>query len=307
MHHVIILNPFARNGRAGKQRALLAAALQRVGLSFEIWQTEGPGHGVELAQRAAEAGAAVVAAGGDGTIQEVSRGVIENGSAVPLGVIPMGTGNDFVKMLGMPKSVDATAQALAKAVPRAVDYGLAHWWEEGERRSRPFMNAMGAGFDAAVARRAASLKYLPGITGYLAAVVRTLRQWEGPTVLVRTGSVSSEEILYEGPLLLVTVANGVSSGGTFYLTPDASIIDGHLDVCVVEQTSPRRILQVLPKAMKGRHVAEREVHTARVIRLQIEAETGLPVHADGELLAARAQRIEVDVVPGGLTILMPSI
>jgi YegS/Rv2252/BmrU family lipid kinase len=246
-----------------------------------------------------------VAVGGDGTVHEVARGLIEQGGRVPLGVIPMGTGNDFVKAIGMPGAPDAAVAALQRALPRAVDHGWVRWDEQGTMQEQAFVNAVGIGFDARVAHEASTFKRLPGMTAYLAAVFRTLRKWTSPPARVTAETPAGEAVcLYDGPLLLTTVGNGVSSGGAFYLTPQASIRDGVLDACIVAHASPWRIVQVLPRALRGRHTAEPEVHMATVRRLRLQAEAPLPLHADGEGLSRGTRTLEVRIAEGGLRVLM---
>ena len=308
MRAIAILNPRADSGRAGRKRAAVEAALRAAGLGGEVWLTEAPGHGVALARQAAAEAEAVLAVGGDGTIHEVSRGLIASGRPVHLGVMPLGTGNDFVKMLGMARKPEAAARQLAAAAPTPIDYGLVRWVEDGEMRERVFVNAVGMGFDAQAAIVANQYKSLPGITGYVVSVLHTLRRWQSPQARI-TGVVTPAgmaSVLYEGALLLVTAGNGVCSGGSFYLTPHASITDGFLDVCMVAEASSRRILRILPRALKGRHEGEPEVHTARIHTLRVTADAGLPIHADGEIVTQDARVIEIAVTPGGLSVLMPA-
>jgi YegS/Rv2252/BmrU family lipid kinase len=307
MRCIAILNPAADHGRTGKRHHQVMVALRSAGLTDEVWQTKHPGHAVTLARQAAMQADAVIAVGGDGTIQEVSRGLIESGRPVSLGVIPLGTGNDFVKMLGMPRRLDKAAQALSTAVPQAVDIGLVRWCESGQQHQQLFVNAVGAGFDAQAAIEAKMFKGLPGMTGYLAAVLRTLRRWQSPQgrVVGRLSPSGAMELLYEGPLFLVTVSNGISSGGMFRLTPHASITDGLLDVCLVQDASTSRMLQLIPRAIQGTHETAQEVNMYRVTAITITTDTGLPVHADGEILAHQARSIEINVVSGGLSVLKP--
>lgn len=136
---------------------------------------------------------------------------------------------------------------------------------------------------------------------------RTLWRWESPQVQIAGRSLPDEplERFYDGPLLLVTIGNGISSGGMFRLTPQASITDGLLDVCLVQAVSKSRILQVIPRVIQGAHASAQEVHVHRVTTITISADAGLPVHADGEILARHAQNIEINVVSGGLSVLKP--
>jgi YegS/Rv2252/BmrU family lipid kinase len=308
MRCIAILNPAADHGRTGKRYPQVVTALRLAGLTDEVWQTTHPGHAVTLARQATTQADAVVAVGGDGTVHEVCRGLIESGRPVSLGVIPLGTGNDFAKMLGMPRRLDEAAQALKTATPQAVDYGRVRWHEDGQPHEQPFVNAVGIGFDAQAAIEASAFKGLPGFSGYLAAVLRTLRRWQSPQVRIvgRSASDQARALLYEGPLLLVTVGNGISSGGMFRLTPQASITDGLLDVCLVRDLSRSRILQLMPHVIQGTHETAQEVHMHQITHLTISTNTGLPVHADGEILAQQAPTIEIEVVSGGLSVLKPA-
>ena len=306
MHYTAILNPAAGHGRAGQHRAQVEAALRSAGLACSLWCSEAPGHAVALARQAAAQSDAVIAVGGDGTIQEVVRGLLASEDTAHLGVLPQGTGNDFVKMLGMPTGLKAAARALATARPRAVDYGTIQWVDHDGTHEQVFVNAVGIGFDAHAAHVANQLKHWPGLLGYLIAVLRTLWRWESPAVSITATLPSGQRgTLFEGSLLLATAGNGVSSGGMFLLTPHASITDGLLDVCIVSHASTGRVLRMVPRVLRGRHEQAREVRTVRVRRLALSAETGLPVHADGEALARAAHTLSVRVCPGGLSVLYP--
>lgn len=306
MQYVAILNPAAGHGRVRRRREAIAAALASTGWPGTLRLTEAPGHAVELARQAAIEAEVVIAVGGDGTVHEVCRGLLASDHRAHLGVVPLGTGNDFVKMLGMPRRLVAAAQSLATAAPQAVDYGIVQWTEHGQQRQQPFVNAVGIGFDAQVAVRTAASKMLPGLASYLIAVLQTLRCWDGPHVRIESCTPDGARLCFDHRMLLVTAGNGVCSGGMFYLTPHASIMDGLLDVCIVENMPPTRLLQILPRALNGTHEVAREVHTCRVRSLRVTANVGLPVHADGEIVALNAQNVAIEVVPEGLSVLMPA-
>ncbi len=307
MHTIAILNPTAGTGRAGKQYAAVETALQTVGWDVELWVTEAAGQAVALAQQAASVADIVLAVGGDGTIHEVSQGLIASAHTAHLGVLPLGTGNDFVKMLGLASDPSEAVAQLLRATPTAVDYGLVRWGEGAATQERMFINAVGIGLDAQVAIEVERFKWMPGRIGYVAAALWTLRRWKAPHVRIEAVSTGATptSILYEGRLLLVTAGNGVSSGGTFYLTPRASITDCLLDVCIIKEAPFRRRLRVMPLVLQGVHEEEPEVQMERVQGLRIVAEAGMPVHADGEMLSVCARTIAIEVVPQGLSVLMP--
>ncbi|MEM1043383.1 MAG: diacylglycerol kinase family protein [Bacteroidota bacterium] len=306
----VILNPAAGNRRAGRERARLEAALGAAGLPFEVFVTERPNHAAALARRAAERFDAVVAAGGDGTLQEVASGLFGTDGGTVLGVIPLGTGNDFARLLGVPKRPEAAVPALLGGEIAPVDAGVVRWREQGETRRHDalFVNAVGIGFDALVAAEAARTKWVRGVSGYVAAVLRTLRLWTQPEVEVR--SVGAEGTVPENrePLFLASVGNGTAVGGGFRLTPEAQPDDGVLDLCFVAgPLSLARILVLMPKAIRGRHLGEPEVSMRRVRHLALRTEAGLPIHVDGEVLTRSAAEVEVEVQPGAFRMLRPGL
>lgn len=300
MTYTFILNPTARAGRTGRLEVDLAQWAAAGGLDAQIARTAAPGHAAALARAAAEAGRAVVAVGGDGTVHEVACGLIAAGAPTPLGVIPCGTGNDFAKLTGLPRRPQQAVAALATAVPRAFDYGVVAWAGEDGAGERPFVNAVGAGLDGAVAAAVGRYKHLPGMTGYLVAALEGLRRWHAPVARV----VTDDGLLYEGPLLLTTVANGRSSGGHFLLTPHAAADDGRLDVCCIRDLPFRRVASLIPRVVVGRHGAAPEVNMRQATVVTLAAEAPLPLHADGEVLAAAARTVTARVVPGGLRVLV---
>jgi len=304
MPFVVILNPAAASGRAGRSQVAIEQAFQAHGVAARFLRTGSPGHAVELAAEAAASAKAVIAVGGDGTLKEVCEGVIRSGCPVPVGIIPIGTGNDFVRMIGMPSAPAAAVAALVGAEVVRVDHGWVRWQGADTSGRSPFMNAVGIGFDAYTADRVASYKRIRGYFGYLLAVLATLRHWKGPVVQVRTQG-GAPDLDFDGRLFLVTAGNGMSSGGGFLLTPNASITDGLLDVCLVEHAPISRVLQIIPFALQGTHVRAPEVHMHRARTLRIDSEHPLPIHTDGEMLAREAHHIEIEVAAGALSFLMP--
>lgn len=298
----MIMNPAAGRGGFRRKRRRLERALQRRRLSYVLSVSERPNHVRELARDAACRGRAVVAAGGDGTVQQVAQGLHDANGAVPMGIVPMGTGNDFVKVVGIPFAIEEAVNVLALGSPVPLDCGRVRWGGTTNEGERIFVNALGIGFDARVAGAVSRFKWLPGTSAYLAAVLSSLRDWSAPAVRV----TSEERVLHDDRLLFVTFANGVSSGGGFYLTPSASAQDGQLDMCLIEAISLRRILRLIPSVLRGSHEAAPEVHMERVQRVEVTAEEPLPVHADGEPLTNDAHRLIVEVVSEGLSVFAPA-
>ena len=311
-----LLNPAAGNGAAARRRPALAAAIRAAGLDAEIHVSASADDVEPLARRLAGTAEAVVAVGGDGTIHGVANALA--GTATLFGALPLGTGNDFARALGMPFRLDAGVRALADALAagsvRTLDAAVATWDDARGARRCVVTNAVGAGFDAAAAADASRYKALGGRAAYLVAVVRGLWAWRQPGVEVEV-SVSDaahgaepagERVVFRGALFLVEVGNGQAVGGGFRLTPDARLDDGLLDVCVVRHARPRRVLRILPMVFSGGHVRFPEVGMHRAASVTVRATRGtLPVHADGEAASAAATVLRVAVWPGALRVLVP--
>lgn len=295
----IIINPASRNGRTGSRVEHIAKLASEADLDCQFIVTRYPKHASEIARQSTAD--VCVAVGGDGTVHEVARGLVGKPKA-RLAVWPVGTGNDFVKMTAVPKKIAVAIQKTKQFVFQKVDVGRISWEDHEGSGSDIFLNAVGIGFDAAAAGRAPRYKHLPGsAAAYLAAVFATLSSWSGPLV-----SVKSENLSFDGPLLLVTAGNGKSSGGRFYLTPDADIRDGLLDVCLIRNASVPRILAMLPRAFWGGHTTCPEVTMSREHELHITSESGLSIHADGEILSMNARDIQIQIDPGALEVAFPS-
>lgn len=305
----VILNPAAGNRRAGRTRAQLREALEASGAPFEVLTTQRPNHAAALAHDAAARFDAVIAAGGDGTLQEVASGLLSTDADAVLGIIPLGTGNDFARLLGVPKKPADAVRALLDAEVVPIDAGIVRWREATDDflHEAAFVNAVGIGFDALVAAEAARFKWFRGRSGYLAAVLKALRLWPQPHVEVRcTDDGEPGELVYDGPFFLAAVSNGTAVGGGFRLTPDAEPGDGLLDLCLAAgPLSTLRVFQLLPMAIFGRHTNEPEVTMRRVRSVTLAIAGGAPIHADGEGLTRTATDVAVEVRPGALRMLRP--
>lgn len=293
--YYVILNPAAGRGAAARAHRAIRAVLDAAGVRYRIEETQAPGHAVELARRAVAGGwDAVVAAGGDGTVHEVANGLVReagDGPTVPMGIVPVGSGNDFAKLVGAPLDPAAATRHVLAAVPRRVDVGRV-----GERF---FTNGVGIGLDARVGIEAAKVRRLRGIAIYLWALARVLPGFRPPRIRVELDGVE----VADRPLTLVTVANGGCHGGGFWICPGARIDDGSLDVCVADALRIPGILNLLPRVMRGSHVGRPGVHMHHARRIRITSPDPLPVHADGEVLAEAAHELEIEVLPGKLTVL----
>lgn len=293
---LVIFNPQAMRGRAYKRAAYVQQALEAAGLPFEMVVSQQPGHAIELAERAALAGwEAVVAAGGDGTINEVVNGLLaaaEQGAVSALGVLPMGSGNDFAASLGIPRDLRQAAERLKGGQTRRIDVGCVN--------GRYFDNNCGLGFEAMIDIEAHKITWLSGQLQYLVAVFRAMASYPLPVVTIEM----DDGALPDKTILMISVGNNRRIGGGFLITPYALPDDGLLDLCIVDALPRREILRLLPKAMKGNHEGEQAVLLTRSTRLVVESEQPLPVHADGEVLWTDVHRVEVSVEPARLPVIV---
>jgi diacylglycerol kinase (ATP) len=292
-----IVNPVS-GGRSGRVDHPLARQLRELRPDAELLLTARAGEATELARaRSMREDLLVIAVGGDGTVHEVAAGLV--GGRALMGVIPVGSGNDFAKMLASPKSAEAALAWFEQAQVRACDVGkLRIEQADGLISEGHFINSLGIGFEAVVAASAARARVFKGFSRYLVAALRHLVSYRAPHMLIRY-----KDQLIDQRQFLVALGNGRCAGGGFMLTPGAKIDDGLLELCRADAMSLPRLLMILPCVFSGRHGRFRGVHMARVERISIDCPEGCMVHADGEIVAERAVGIEVSLHRGGLSLL----
>lgn len=300
---LLIANPAAHSGKGADgarfaQRLLDSYASATNG--YELLLTAGPGEAEELAAGAAGFDT-VVALGGDGVIHEVVNGLMRRPveSRPQLGIVPLGSGNDYARTLGMARN-DAEA-ALAQLVR-----GVARPVEVGRVNGTHFMQTLSFGLDAAIAldttRRRAADTSQQGEALYVTSGLRILSQAKGGYPCVARFDDGEPECL---ETLVFAVQVGPSYGGGFLICPDADPSDGLLDVCHnVRRPALPRLLGLFGLARLGRHVGSPVVRLRRIRRATIEFEREPPCQADGE--EVRGARFEVEVVPGALRVIFPS-
>lgn len=282
----VIVNPAAGRGNGARFLPYLHTLLQ--GLRYDLVQTEAPRHATALAASAADEGYdVVVAVGGDGTTFEVINGLA--GRDTILAVIPIGSGNDFVKPLGIPTDPPAAVECLRRGRVRRIDLG----------RVGPtyFGNMLGIGFDARVAVETYRLPRLHGFALYLAALWKTVWGYRSPYL-----HLECDGRILEGRFLLAAVGNGRCQGANFWLTPQAEMDDGYLDLCLISDMPLPLFFYHLPKVFRGRHTRLREVKMLRARRIRVRSAEPVAVHADGEILAAAAMELEVEVRPAAMRV-----
>ena len=279
---VLIANPKAGRGRVDRALPRIENVLTNNNLSYRIVRTTHPGHATEAAWQALRNGERyLVAVGGDGTVHEVVNGMIENGKPLApdavLGVVPAGSGCDFVRSFGLPAEAEQAARHLAGDQVQTIDVGTVTC-ADGETRC--FANIAEAGLGAAVVARAAGLKagrFLGGAR-YAAGFWLTLPRFRPAAV-----RLDADGHAYAWRAFNVVVANCQFYGGGMQISPKSDSGDCLLDVLVM--TGPKSdSFTTLPKVYKGAHLPHRNIAELRAARLSVAAEPCFPVEADGELL-----------------------
>jgi len=298
----VILNPIAGRGYGARSEPVLRQHLEEMKVDFDLVRTEAPGHATELAERAVADGFdIVVAAGGDGTTNEVVNGLItawdvaSNGNvAGTLGVFPVGSGSDFANNVGVPSDLRAACQRLVEGRPRLVDICRVIVDDDPPRY---FDNTVNIGFGGIVTLEARKIKWVRGMALYLPVVLKT----------VFLSQPAQMQIAYDGQAVsarapMVCVANGPREGGGFFCTPDAQPDDGQFDLCIVHDIGRLAMLGLVPRFMDGSHAGRDSVTMARTNRVTISSPDNLIAHADGEMLCTEAHRLTFDILPRKLRV-----
>jgi YegS/Rv2252/BmrU family lipid kinase len=298
----IILNPTAGKGKAAKQFPVIERFLKKRGQNFEILLTGGPGHALNIVRELPLGGGdAVVAAGGDGTCNEVVNGLLSRPKedAPPVfGIIPVGRGNDFSSTPGIPKNLEDALELLMRRKLRPLDAGFVRggFFPEG----RYFVNGVGIGFDTKVGFEAAKMKLQSGLSYALGALI-TLVRYE-PSPLLRICYGKEDTTL---PVVIISIMNGRRMGGSFYMGPDALLDDGELDICFVRRPAARfKLINLLLHYTKGTQKECEGTFTGRTAKITLSAlEGGMAAHCDGETVCYDGKELEISCVPGALRLI----
>ncbi|MFL5575807.1 MAG: diacylglycerol/lipid kinase family protein [Gemmatimonadaceae bacterium] len=238
------------------------------------------GDATALARASAEAGVdAVVAAGGDGTVNEVLNGL--SGFDVPLGIIPVGTANDFARQAGIPLDADHAMDVVLRRPPVRVD--------SAELNGRRFLNVSAGGMGAeATAGTPADAKEAMGPLAYAITGVRKLRELGSRRVRVHGPGFA-----HEGRVLLFAIGNARQTGAGSIITPRARMTDGLLDLCLVDALPRAEFARLALRIRAGEHLDHPAVHYAQLPAVTIEGDEPLSVNVDGESCDARVLEYRV--------------
>ena len=237
----------------------------------------------------------ILVAGGDGSIHEVVNGILRSSETVELGVIPLGTGNDFVKACSIPVHWEDAVQLLANRIQHGIP---ARRIDVGRMNDRYFANGAGIGFDAKVTAIARQVHWRIGDVVYLVAAIKGII--DGVITPHMTMKFSGQTV--EGPITLANISNGAWIGGMFQIAPMARNDDGEFDLVFVAPVSRLRILTLLPKLIRGSHIKQPEITHSRITQCQLTAVAPVPSHLDGEVQPLQTH-FEIEILKGALQLL----
>ncbi|MGB5245380.1 MAG: YegS/Rv2252/BmrU family lipid kinase [Woeseia sp.] len=292
----LLYNPRARRGAAAHRIKGVIAAFADSGVVVTAIPSTAGGDIERKARELSDQGAPrLLLGGGDGSVHEAVNGLMRSKTPAALGLIPLGTGNDFAKANGIPlQPADAVAELAVRlasdAAPRVIDVGRLN--------ERYFANGAGIGFDAKISAIASSIQLPIGVLVYPAAVVRGLV--DGVVTPRMKMQFDGREL--DAQLTLASFNIGQWVGGMFRIAPMARNDDGMLDLVYVDQLTRRQIVPLVPKLLRGTHMSDARVHHELIAHCRIEAEAKVPAHLDGENQAPQ-RHFDIGIVAGALRLL----
>jgi YegS/Rv2252/BmrU family lipid kinase len=304
---LVILNPISGNGNGARVWHAIEAALRENGIAFDLARTQAPRHATQIAEQAKRDGyETLVAVGGDGIVHEIVNGLMRATNGAPAGtlaVIPVGSGNDFAKMIPLARGDwQAAVQKIAAGNTRWFDVGQVtgdHSASGAEPEAHYFANGLDTGFGALVSKHA-HVQFLTGTLMYLVAIFKTLINYYVPRLRIEL----ADHTVIEQPSTITAVFIGRCFGSGFWIAPTAEVDDGLFDIYVAEGLGRIGILSLLPRVMKGTHVGDPRIKSMRSSRVLITSPDPLAVEADGELPYLDAHRLEIQILPKRLRVIV---
>lgn len=304
----IILNPNAAKGRALRQRVVIQSFFASQSIPIRMVLTEHPLEAITLAKDAVLTGfKTIIAAGGDGTVNEVVDGVIRASRELGLsqeeapvvGLVPIGRGNDFAFFAGIPKDVVEACGLIVSNTYSCIDYGEV--WGGRFEDGRCFVNGVGIGFDSLVNFVASDFKRISGMLSYLLGFLKILFRYPAPVQV----EIASEQGSFICSTQQISLCNGRRMGSTFIMGPYAELDDGLLDVVYANKPiAGKEILKYAIKFLSGSQLKTDRFSMFRAADVTITSEEdSLVCQTDGEEVSRGCQKIRVKLFPGGLKFL----
>lgn len=295
---LLIINPNASKGKGKSKAKEIKALFQKHGRACTVAYTRNQGHAMSLAFRGASYGySIIVAAGGDGTVNEVASGILRSGKDIPLGIIPIGRGNDFAWIAGIPQKTEEAVALIARGNVSRIDVGLCKGPDHPD--GMYFLNGAGFGFEPMVNFKAMEYKRLNGMPSYVVAFLYILRHPPKPYHLMLVIDGVEKDIESQQ----ISVCNGRRMGSSFMMAPKAEIDDGVFDVMFTNYPlSGKGLLKAVISFLRGSHVTDKKVfsymNAERVDILSDEAV--VQAHCDGEVYTRNGRQFSLTILRGAL-------
>ena len=287
----LIGNPTSGNGKGGQYLERAKAELTARGVSFAVKETESPGHATALAKEAIGEGFdVIVAVGGDGTLRETALGVVHTDRV--LGFLPCGSGNDYARPLGIPTELMPALEILLHGENRVVD--------AGDANGNLFFNVAGFGFDVDVLDYTEQFKHKLK-NGQLAYRLGCLKAVLG--LKLRKSTLTFPDGTIERNVLMAAAGIGTHFGSGMMVLPESDMSDGLLDVCIAHDVTRLRLLSLLPKFIKGKHLNESVITYRKTTEMTVVCDPVSRIEVDGERMDGTP--VTFRVLPKAITVRAP--
>ncbi len=295
---VLIANPNARKGKAQKKLDYIINYFKQSGYEIAPFYTKKAFDAIEIAKRVVDEGCnIVIAAGGDGTVNECADGIMRASKKAKLGIIPIGRGNDFAFVANIPLDIKQACDLIISQKSKKTDVGIVKGGNFPQ--GRYFLNGVGIGFEPTVNFKASSYKHLNGMPSYVAAFfyvlihtpkpIKTKLEFEGQERIIETQQIS--------------ICNGRRMGSSFIMAPHGVIDDGKIDL--IFTNAPVSGLEMFSCALdffKGKQLRRKKFEEYKVTEVNIEGESSFPLHADGEVISYSTNKCSIKLLPGAIEI-----
>lgn len=276
----VILNPASGGAKRAINRCKIDRVLTAKDIDYELHQTAKTGDAEELAEKAALSGVRrILVAGGDGTLHEVVNGLMAAGASlsadITIGLLPLGTGNDWARTLGVPLRLEAACELLKTGLPVACDLGEVACIKDGQVATAYFVNIAGVGIDAHIVRLVQDQS--PGRMQYWIGLLKACRSFQAPQL-----QVCADGWQHCGRTLGAFVCIGRFLAGGMRIAPQANYHDGLFEITVIDNLRPLEILLHIPMLLFGNLASSGKVRTTQARSVTVEGD-GL-VQADGEII-----------------------
>ena len=303
----LFINPAAGRWKGKKLASKIRNYLHQQGLTSKATFSRAPGDLiVRVKQACLEGCETVIIVGGDGSIyeavngimlaEEAKHGLIEHPASTKLGIIPVGTGNDFIKAAKIPNDWKKACELLLNSTSHLVDVAELR---VGENKKSFFVNNIGSGFDAACGVTATKIPLLKGKIVYVLALIwQVLKGVPNPTVKIKTENYKNNT-----KTTLVAVSNGICYGGSFKITPKASINDGLIDAVIAPPVGRLGAIFLIIQLMRGTHLKNPKVTHLQCKEFTLNSDIPIPIIADGEIIDESCTEYSVKVLERKLSLL----